>query len=150
MLKIPLVRGKSLGFERDIATFSVKYKNFPRILNTAIVDTGCPFIILSETALRKTRIPYKNLPSMSKPVQVGPMVLELKDLGECELFFRDEDDKSVEPFRSQVYVGVISNLKKNQFLAQEIPSFIGKDFFDKHDLSIIKKEGKSFICKIDI
>lgn len=46
-MKIPLLNGKSLGFDRTMLNFSLKYKSLPPYPFTAIVDTGCPFSFLS-------------------------------------------------------------------------------------------------------
>jgi len=150
-IKIPLFKAKSLGFERDMATFSIKYGTLPTLFSTAIVDTGCPFVILSENVLGKTRIPYMSFPSLERPVSLGPVSMELKNLGECDIFFKDESGNTLEPpFKQTIYAG-IPILGRNQKLNFELPSFIGKEFLDKHQLSIVKNRGgKSFICKIDI
>jgi len=61
MFKIPLFTGKSLGFDRDMVTFSIKYGNLPNFFCKAIIDTGCPFTIVSESSIKRTRIPYRDL-----------------------------------------------------------------------------------------
>lgn len=149
MIKIPLFRGKSLGFERDMVAFSLKYGSLPRVILIAIVDTGCPYVIISENIIKKTRIPYTSKPSEEKPVQLGPILLELRNLGVCELFFKDDKEEVIEPFQQEVFVG-IPILKKNQIICMELLSFIGKSFFDKHCSSIVKKkDGSSYMSVPD-
>ena len=141
MFKIPLFTAKSLGFDRDMAAFSVKYGNLPNFLCKAVVDTGCPFTIISEVSIKRTRIPYNAKPSKYH-VQLGNINMELKELGVCELNFRDENG-DIRIFDQEVYVGI--PVVKG-YLAQELPSFIGKDFLNSHSLSIInKKEENSYL-----
>ena len=119
MFKIPLFSGKSLGFIRDMVTFSVKYGNLPNFFCKAIVDTGCPFTIISESSIKRTRIPYNTKPSKYN-VELGSINLELKELGICELYFRDENGE-IRKFEQEIYIGI--PLVKG-YLAQELPSFI--------------------------
>ena len=145
MFKIPLFSGKSLGFERDMVTFSVKYGNFPNLFCKGIVDTGCPFTIISESSIKRTRIPYNSKPSKYN-VQLGNINMELRELGICEINFRDEKG-DINKFEQDVYVGI--PLVKG-YLAQELPSFIGKDFLNNHSLSIInKKEEDNYLMGED-
>jgi len=78
-IKIPLIKGTSLGYERDMITFSVKYGSLPNFYATAILDTGCPFCVISESTIQKTRIPYKEKPIHHKQVWLGGILFELKD-----------------------------------------------------------------------
>jgi len=146
VLKIPLIKGKSLGFERDMVTFSLKWGALPRVIASGIVDTGYPYVILSENVFKRSRIPYNSLPVEPSPVNIGGITLELKNLGECHLFFRNEEGNLVELIKQRVFVGVPIGFKNNQMLIKEIPSFIGNEFLDSHDLSIMNdKGGKKFI-----
>ena len=141
MFKIPLFSGKSLGFERDMVAFSVKYENLPNFFCKGIVDTGCPFTIISESSIKRTRIPYNCKPSKYN-VQHGNINMDLIELGICEINFRDENG-DVKKFEQEIYVGIP---KVKGYLAQELPSFIGKDFLNNHSLSIInKKEGDNYL-----
>ena len=137
-IKIALFKAKSLGFERDMVSFSLKYKNFPALLVKAIVDTGCPFTVLSQSALSRTRIPPGELYQV---VDLGPIRLELRKLGVCELTFRSEDAKPIS-FKHEVYYGMPRTKER---LAQELPSFVGKDFIDNHYISIQKTKQGSFL-----
>src|SRR3989344_8996075 len=94
-IKIPIIKDSSLGYERDMITFSVKYGSLPDFYSNAIVDTGCPFCIISESTIKKTRIPYADKPVHHKQVWLGGILFELRDLGECNLSFRDCDRKPV-------------------------------------------------------
>jgi len=143
--KIPLLKAKSLGYDRDMITFSVKYGSLPNFNASAIVDTGCPFCVISETTIQKTRISYKDKPVYHKQVWLGGILFELRDLGECKLFFRDSESK-IKEFKHNLYVGVPVGLKKGTIFTQQIPCFIGNDFLDKNFLSIIKsKDGTVYL-----
>lgn len=148
-VRIPLIKANSLGYERDMVSFSVKYGNLPNFYTTAIVDTGCPFCVISESTIKKTRIPYITKPVYHKQVWLGGILFELRGLGECELFFRDIDKKLIQ-FKQDIYIGVPISLKQNQILVQQLPCFIGKDFLDKYFLSIIKsRDGSSYLQSVD-
>ena len=142
-IKIPLFKGKSLGFERDMVTFSVRGKNI-FLLSRGIVDTGCPFTILSESSLKRTRINYYNKET-KYVVFIGTIPLQLKELGECELTFKDEHGNPIK-FKQNIHAG-IPNIKG--YLAEGLPSFIGKDFLNNHTLNIHNKKEGSFILKED-
>lgn len=142
MIKIPIFKGKSLGFERDMVSFSFKYRNFPLTISKAVVDNGCPHIIISESVLKRTRIPYTRMKT-NKLVQVGLIQMQLKLLGKCKLNFRTEDNNTVE-IEHDVYAGIPVN---RGYIAQEIPSFIGKDFFDENLISILNTKTGKFLYK---
>ena len=149
VIKIPLLKAVSLGYERDMVTFSVKYGSLPNFHSSAILDTGCPFCVISENTIQKTRINYKDKPVHHKQVWLGGIFFELRSLGECELFFRDNENKPIS-FKQEVYVGVPISLKKGTILSQQIPCFIGKDFLDKNFLSIIRsKDGNTYLQEVD-
>ena len=148
-IKIPLIKASSLGFERDMITFAVKYGSLPNFYASAIVDTGCPFCVISESTIKKTRISYKDKPTHHRQVWLGGILFELKELGECELFFRDYENKQIS-FKHDLYISVPISLKQGQMLLQQLPCFIGKDFLDKNFLSIIKsKDEKSYLQRIE-
>ena len=144
VLKIPLFKSKSLGFERDMVTFSVKYGSLPNFYATAIIDTGCPFCMINQNSINKTRISYKNKPSYPDPLLVGGIKLNLKDLGDSEINFKDVEG-NVKTFKQKLYVGVpITN--PNESLLKQIPCFIGNDFLDDNFLSIQKtRERKNYL-----
>ncbi|MAG40061.1 hypothetical protein CMI41_03775 [Candidatus Pacearchaeota archaeon] len=145
MFKIPLFSGKSLGFDRDMVTFSVKYGSLSSFFCKAIVDTGCPFTIISESSIKRTRIPYSSKPSKYN-VQIGNISMDLIELGVCEINFRDENGNT-KTFEQEIYVGIP---RVKGYLAQELPSFIGKDFLNNHSISIInKKEGDNYLLVED-
>lgn len=145
MPKILLFKGKSLGFDRDMVTFSVRYGNLPNFFCKAIVDTGCPYTIISENTIKKTRISYCSK-SIKCDVQLGNIAMELRELGICELSFRDEDG-NIHKFQQEVYIGIPT---VKCYLAQELPSFIGKDLLNNHSFSIInKKEGTNYLLVDD-
>ena len=148
-IKIPLLKAVSLGYERDMITFSIKYGSLPNFYANAILDTGCPFCLISERTIQKTRISYKDKPVHHRQVWLGGILFELRCLGECEIFFRDNENKSI-PFKQEIYVGIPISLKKGTILSQQIPCFIGKDFLDKNFLSIIRsKDGKTYLQEVD-
>lgn len=148
-IRIPLIKAKSLGFERDMITFAVKYGSLLPFNASAIVDTGCPFCVITENTIQKTRIPYKDKPVHHKQVWLGGILFELKELGECELFFRD-CEKKVISFKQLLFVGIPIGLKSGQVLVNQLPCFIGKDFLDKFFLSIIKaRDGMTYLQEAD-
>ena len=149
VIKIPLLKAVSLGYERDMITFSVKYGSLPNFYASAILDTGCPFCVISESTIKKTRINYHDKPVHHKQVWLEGILFELRCLGEFELIFRDNENKLI-PFRQETYVGVPISLKKGTILSQQIPCFIGKDFLDKNFLSIIRsKDGGTYLQEVD-
>jgi|SRR3989344_495384 len=142
MVKIPLFKGNRLGFERSLVTLSIKYGNLPSFFAEALVDTGCPFTVISESKMKKTRIPYSDKPTSYSNVQVGNIIMELKDLGVCEISFRDENNKIVK-INQQIFVGV--PITKG-YLSQELPSFLGQDILKNHHISIMNnKSGSDFL-----
>src|SRR3989344_925826 len=145
MFKIPLFSGKSLGFDRDMVTFSVKCGSLPNLFCKGIVDTGCPFTIISESSIKRTGISYCSKPSKYN-VQLGNINMDLIELGVCEINFRDKNG-DIKKFEQEIYVGIP---KVKGYLAQELPSFIGKDFLNNHSISIInKKEGDNYLLGDD-
>ncbi len=148
-IKIPLIKGTSLGYERDMVAFSVKYGTIPNFYATAIIDTGCPFCVISESVIKKTRICYLNKPVYHKQVWLGGISFELRELGECELFFRDNEMNPLS-FKQNLYVGVPVNLKEGQILVQQLPCFLGKDLLDKNFLSLVKsRDGNTYLQEIE-
>lgn len=141
-IRIPLFKGKRFGFERDMVTFSFKYGNLPTTICNAIVDTGCPFVIVSDSILKRTRIPYSKI-NTSQIVSIASIQLQLKPLNDCGLTFKTENGEPL-LFNHKIYGGIPTT---KGYLAQEIPSFLGKDFFDTHQISIIKTTNSSFLCK---
>ena len=149
VIRIPLIKANSLGFERDMITFAVKYHSLPPFNVSAIVDTGCPFCVITENTIQKTRISYKDKPVHHKQVWLGGILFELKELGECELSFRDCEKKLI-TFNQLLFVGVPVSLKPGQILTNQLPCFIGKDFLDKYFLSIIKvRDGTTYLQQIE-
>jgi len=63
--------------------------------------------------------------------------MDLIELGICEINFRDENGE-IKSFEQEIYVGIP---RVKGYLAQELPSFIGKDFLNNHSISIINKKG---------
>lgn len=148
-IKILLIKANSLGYERDMITFSVKYGTLPDFYANAVVDTGYPFCVISENTIKKTRIPYADKPVHHRQVWLGGVLFELRDLGECILSFNDCSHKPVQ-FKQQLFVGIPTSLKPGQVFVQQLPCFIGKDFLDKNFLSIIKsRDGNSYIQSFD-
>jgi len=148
-IKIPLLKASSLGYERDMITFSIQYGSLPLFYASAIIDTGCPFCVVSESVIQKTRIPYKSKQVHHKQVWLGGILFELRALGECELFLKDNENKPVK-FQQEVYVGIPLSLKKGTILSQQLPCFIGKDFLDKNFLSIIRsRDGNTYLQEVD-
>jgi len=145
--KIPLIKSRSLGYERDTVSFSIKYGSLPSLYDTAIVDTGCPYFIISQNAIKKTRIPYGGKPAFEKPINIGGMFFNLYSLGVCDLCFRDIEKKEIK-FKHIIYVG-IPTLSKNELLTKQIPSFVGKDLLDDNFISIIKSKKGNYLQQID-
>lgn len=56
MKMIPLKSAKSLGFERHFVSFAFKHPRISVLYDRAIVDTGCPFIIMSENVIKTRRM----------------------------------------------------------------------------------------------
>lgn len=135
-----------LLISNEVSRLSIKYGNLPNFFCKAIVDTGCPFTIISESSIKKTRIPYNSKKSFKYNVQIGNISMELKELGMCEINFRDDENKT-KAFEQELYVGIPLT---RGYLSQELPSFIGKDCLDKHSISIInKKDGKNYLLVDD-
>jgi len=106
------------------------------LTTTFLVDTGSPFTIISENDLKKTRLAYTKCEHYQRIIIGTPM--DLKKLGEAQIIFKDETGNSV-PFSHPVYVGIIVN--RNQELIKRLSlSFLGKDFLDKYNLCITKKD----------
>ena len=145
--KIPLFKAITFGYERDMISFSLRHGTLPPLYTTAILDTGCPYFIISENAIKRTRISYGEEPAFEKPVNLGGMFFHLYSLGECNLCFRDIEKKDTN-FKHIVYVGV-PMINKNEILNKQMPSFVGKDFLDKNFISIIKTKSGSYLQQID-
>ncbi len=71
--------------------------------------------------------------------------MDLIELGSCEINFRDENG-DVKKFEQEIYVGIP---KVRGYLAQELPSFIGKDFLNNHSISIINKKDRDNYLLVD-
>jgi len=71
--------------------------------------------------------------------------MDLIELGVCELIFRDENE-GIRRFQQEIYVGIP---KVKGYLAQELPSFIGKDFLNNHSISIINKKEEDNYLLVD-
>lgn len=142
MAKIPLFKGSRLGFERSLVTLSIKYGSLPNFFAEALVDTGCPFTVISESKIKKTRIPYSDKPISYSNVQVGNIMMELRDLGICEISMRDENNNMIK-INQQIFVGVPLI---EGYLSQELPSFLGQDILKNHHISIMNsKSGSDFL-----
>lgn len=134
-MKVPLHDGKSLGFDRTMLTFSLRYKSFPPYPFSAILDTGCPFTFLSKDSLVGKRIPPGFREIDKSPVS----------LGNCKIFLKDINNELIE-FEHFVYIGIplIRGI-----MISKIPCFIGNDFIKKHGLSIINEKGKSYLSRLN-
>lgn len=145
-MEIPLTEGRTLGFERDMISFSVKYGSLNPMPFLAIVDTGCPFTFLSSDSFLGKRAPPMGNVIEKSPISLGPILLEMKDLGKCKLFFRDVNN-NLKEFEHRLLLGTPIN--KGIILAK-IPCFLGKDFLDENKISIINKDGKKFLSRSEI
>lgn len=142
-MKIPLSKGKLLGAERDIANFTIIGRNL-HITITAIVDNGSPFTIVMENDLKRTRMPYTKLPTAQK-VNLGPISLFLKDLGDCDLVFKDIESNILK-LKHKVYGGILVQRKIQ--LVQILPSILGRDFLTKNNFNLIRNEhGNPYLQK---
>jgi hypothetical protein len=100
-----------------------------------IIDTGSPWSIIMETDLKtKTRIPYTSYSVVKRVNVIVPV--DLIDLGKCISKFRDAEDKIVS-FEHNMFDGRI--VQRNVEFIQALPSILGKDFLDKHNLFIGKR-----------
>jgi len=142
-MKIKLKSAKSLGFDRDMASIGFKHPQFARVFDNAIIDTGCPYVIISESVIKTRRMPYKKYPKLEleSPLNLGGILMELRDLGECSIFMFDTNDKLNE-FKHRAYVGVSLTP-----INMKLPSFIGIDFLKKNKLSINFEEDGSYLIK---
>ena len=132
-MKIPIVYGNSLGAPRHMATHSVVSDIF-HLQSRSIIDTGCPFTIITEPNLMRTRVPISRLDYTSS-AWLGNMKLKLASLGICKLNFIDTENKLVS-FEQEVYAGKAELPDGNQ-LINAFPNFIGLDFLRKHRLAVI-------------
>lgn len=138
-MKVKLKEGKELGFERPIVSFVFKHPRFPMQFDRAIVDTGCPFVIIPESTLKLRRIPFNSCPKYDKIVQIGNIPFELRDMGECSIKFIDVDGIAHE-FKHTVYAGI-----PQIPIMQKLPSFIGLDFLRKFKLSLCPKDDGMYL-----
>ena len=134
-MKIPLSKGKMLGAERDIAFFTVIGSNL-NLSVSAIVDTGSPVTIISESDLKRSRLPYTQLPKQ-QIVSLGPIKLGLVDLGECTLIFRDMENNPLN-LNHKMFGGIF--MQRNIELSQTLPSILGRDFLVKYNFDIKRDE----------
>jgi hypothetical protein len=134
MMKVKLVENKALGFDRPMVSYVFKYPNFPMLFDKAIIDTGCPFVIIPESTIKLRRIPYATCPKYEKTVNIGGILLELRDIGECSIKFMDVDNAFHE-FKHRVFVGI-----PQLPIMQKLPSFLGIEFLKKFKLGICPEE----------
>ena len=145
-MKVKLREAKALGFNRRMVSFGIKHGNFPMIFDNAIVDTGCPFLIISEDMAKTRRIPYKKYNKLDidggKPLNIGGILLELRCLGECDITLKTVDDQIVN-LKHQAYVGV-----PLVPILQKLPSFLGDNFLRTHSLSICYEADGAYLRKL--
>jgi hypothetical protein len=135
-MKIPVNDFNWAGGERYIVSLRISGPGF-NFLTDAIIDTGSPWSIIMESDLKtKTRVPYSKLPTY-KIVNLITQIKLLELSGDCKLIFRDVDNNAVQ-FSHKMYGGMFVN--RNIQLTQAFPSFIGKDFLDKNNLFIGKRD----------
>ena len=146
-IKIPFFKGIILGAERDVISFAVKYGSLPNFYAKAMIDNGSPYTILPENVLKRTRIPYHSTPiKKDKPsLNLGGIIPQLRELGVCELIFRDENNRPI-IIKQEIYAGIPSS---GLYLYQGLPCFIGKDLLDGHYISIIKSKQGNHLLKED-
>lgn len=142
-MKVSLFELKALGFSRPMVKFGFKHPKFPRLFHIAIVDTGCPFVIIPEKTLKLRRIPYRTKTKYEKNVMIGPIELELRELGDCELFFLDMEINKIISLKYPVYAGI--PLTGGE-LIQTLPSFLGNNFLKDNNLSIMNTESGNYLC----
>lgn len=135
MVKIPISEVNWFGGERYVTHVLIEGKNF-RFHTNVIIDTGSPWSIIMETDLKtKTRIPYTSYPIVKRVNVIVPV--DLIDLGKCTLKFHDVEDKIVS-FEHNMFGGRIT--QRNIEFIQALPSILGKDFLDEHNLFIGKRD----------
>ncbi len=143
--RIPLLEGKSFGYNRDLAPFHFVYQTLMPFRTIAVIDTGSPYTIISETTLRLiSRIRYSELPSIDQ-LQLGRISLNIRDLGECKLLFKDENNKLLS-FTHRLVAGIPINRHENE---EELPNLLGRDFLNKYSFSLSYGGGKSYLEKKD-
>ena len=131
------------GGERYMVPLRITGSGF-NFFTDAIIDTGSPWSIIMESDLKtKTRIPDSKLPKVNTVNLITK--IDLIDLhGDCKLIFKDKDNNAVQ-FIHKMYGGMF--VDRNIQVIQAFPSFIGKDFLDKNNLFVGKRDelGKRYL-----
>lgn len=135
-MRIPLIESPYLGAVRSSVSAYVMIGSI-KFPTTFILDTGSPYTIISEQDLQRTRIPFQSYKTFTRAKVV--IDIDLKDFGECELTFLDVEGNPI-VLKHNLYGGVFVN--RNIRISSVFPSFLGKDFIDKYNLSISKKDDK--------
>jgi hypothetical protein len=142
-LKIPLIEAEVSGSLRDIVVFTVKCGTIS-FFTKAIIDNGCPNVLIDQLDLARTRIPYKARFKQVEglPLGLGTHLFDRLDMGICELIFKDIEGK-VHTFKHQTYAMICQDEK----VLSVGSSLIGRDFLGTFNLGLSRKDkdGKRFL-----
>ncbi len=131
-MKIPLSSQYLAGAERIVVEAIILYKNIP-IKERLLVDTGSPYTMISEKRLQKSvRLP--NL-EVCGSIQLGGINVPYKNAGQVNIQLFDKEVADIKSFDIDLYLLCFAP----NYLPY-ISSFIGKDFIDKYNLAISKKD----------
>jgi len=103
----------------------------------ALIDTGSPWTVLSTKDAIKMRLPIKK---MRKGQSVGLAGLKFfrHNIGKASFTFKTQDDKSIALAVQDLGVLVPTKLDKKVLKQiQPIPSIIGNDFLEEHNLALV-------------
>lgn len=148
LIKIKLREARIFKGTRIAVSLSFKFGSLPPTPITAIIDTGCPFSMISENTLKRTRIHLSTLPIYdSELTYLGNIKLQLRDLKLCDLIFRDISNGLVA--LKQELVGGFPITKNPQTEYPNLPNILGMDFLKKHSLSLSFNEEGIWLIKDD-
>lgn len=108
--------------------------NNSMITTNFVVDTGSTKTFISPLDTRKLRFPRI---SSSEPIELGSIVLNLFEIKNAKLKIRDVNSKFIE-LEGKIYGSALANVHMQP---PPIPSLLGKDFLDKFNLIVGKRDG---------
>lgn len=112
----------------------VKISNSHSLYIKSIIDTGCPFTFISESDLKKTRIPFTNY-KIVNTVQLGQFAINIINLSENTCFiFRDVNNKLVK-VKHKIYGGILAN-NRSYNPSFILPNIIGLDFLKEKKVNM--------------
>ncbi len=145
-MKIPIEYVRALGDIRPMVFLSFSGSHGLHLHTKAIVDTGCPNVIITEPNLQRTRIPLTAL-NYTRDLLLGSIKLKIASLGTCTLNFIDSEGEYVN-FEHEVYVGK-PDMQVNTFFVNGLQNCIGLDFLKANKLAVIPEDcdGKAYLEK---